>query len=210
MFSVAVATVLFPALARLATRRDDDGFRHTVALGLRQIGFLLVPASVASAVLALGLPFNGTMLMLNRAFFSLQSNWIPTVVALGTLGLNAALDAAFYRLGIWGIPLATSLVNIAGSAALLVLLRRRLGRIELGETARTFALVAVASAALAAAAYPVWRGLDAALGRSFGGQVISVSAALAAGGLAYLVSCRLLRVRELDALLSLRARLRRA
>ena len=86
----------------------------------------------------------------------------------------------------------------------------RLGRIELGETARTFALVVVASAALAAVAYPVWRGLDAALGRSFGGQVVSVCAALAAGALAYLVSCRLLRVRELDALLSLRARLRRA
>ena len=88
------------------------------------------------AAFSLGLTFNGTMLMLNRAFFSLQSPWIPTWVALGNLGLNAALDAAFYRLGIWGIPLSTSLVNIAGTAALLVLLRRRLGRIELGETAR--------------------------------------------------------------------------
>jgi putative peptidoglycan lipid II flippase len=239
MFSVAVATVLFPALARLATRDDREGFRHTVALGLRQIAFLLVPASVVSAVLAepivrlvyqrggftpsqthvvaaalaafaLGLTFNGTMLMLNRAFFSLQSNWIPTVVALANLGLNAALDAAFYRFGIWGIPLSTSLVNIAGSAALLVLLRRRLGRIEFGETGRSFALVCVASAALAAACYPVWRGLDAVVGRSFGGQVVSVGGALLGGALVYLVSCRLLRVRELDALLSLRARLRRA
>src|ERR671914_686254 len=52
MFSVAVATVLFPALARLAARRDDEGFRSTVGLGLRQIAFLLVPASVAFAVLA--------------------------------------------------------------------------------------------------------------------------------------------------------------
>src|SRR5213079_3754981 len=33
MFSVAVATVLFPALARLAARRDLDGFRDTVNLG---------------------------------------------------------------------------------------------------------------------------------------------------------------------------------
>src|SRR5438128_4161288 len=45
MFSVAVATVLFPALARLATRGDEDGFRATVGTGLRQIAFLLVPAS---------------------------------------------------------------------------------------------------------------------------------------------------------------------
>src|ERR1043166_356939 len=52
VFSVAVATVLFPSLARLASRRDLDGFRRTVSLGLRQIAFLLVPASVATAVLA--------------------------------------------------------------------------------------------------------------------------------------------------------------
>src|SRR5256714_2523455 len=194
MFSVAVATVLFPALSRAAARGDMDTFRRTVSTGLRQIGFLLIPASVASAVLAepivrllyqrghftghqttvvagalaafsAGLTFNGTMLMLNRAFFSLQSNWIPTAIALANLALNAALDGAFYRFGVWGIPLSTSLVNVAGTGALLVLLRRRLGRIELGETARTFALVAVASAVLGAAAYPVWRGLVAALGR---------------------------------------------
>ena len=52
MFSVAVATVLFPSLSRLAARGDVDGFRHMVGVGLRQIAFLLVPASVFSAVLA--------------------------------------------------------------------------------------------------------------------------------------------------------------
>ena len=46
MFSVAVATVLFPTLSRLAARGDMDGFRDTVSRGLRQIAFLLVPASV--------------------------------------------------------------------------------------------------------------------------------------------------------------------
>ena len=33
VFSVAVATVLFPSLARLAARRDLDGFRSTASLG---------------------------------------------------------------------------------------------------------------------------------------------------------------------------------
>ncbi len=239
MFSVAVATVLFPALSRLASRRDVDGFRRTVALGLRQIAFLLVPASVASAVLAepivrllyqrgnftpsqthvvagalaafsLGLTFNGAMLMLNRAFFSLQSNWIPTIVAVGNLALNAALDAAFYRLGVWGIPLATSIVNVAGTIALVVWLRRRTGRVEGGATVRVYALVTAASALLATVAWPVWRILDSALGRSVGGQILSLGAALAAGGLAYVVACRALKVRELDALLGLRARFSRA
>jgi putative peptidoglycan lipid II flippase len=52
MFSVAVATVLFPSLARLATAADFDGFRRTVTVGIRQIAFLLIPASVVCAVLA--------------------------------------------------------------------------------------------------------------------------------------------------------------
>jgi putative peptidoglycan lipid II flippase len=235
MFSVAVATVLFPSLSRLAARNDMDGFRRTVSTGLRQIGFLLIPASVASAVLAepiirllyqhgrwtpgqtpvvagalaafsAGLTFNGTMLLLNRAFFSLQSNWVPTGIALGNLGLNAALDGAFYRFGTWGLPLSTSVVNLAGTAALLWLLRRRIERIELRETARAIGLIVLASAALAGVSYGVWRGLDDAIGRSLGAQIVSVGAALLAGLAAYLGACRALGVRELRALLSLRRR----
>ncbi len=238
MFSVAVATVLFPSLARLAAGGDLDGFRHTVGVGLRQIGFLLIPASAASAVLAepivrllyqrgeftarqtpvvagalaafaLGLTFNGAMLMLNRAFFSLQAPWTPTAIALANLVLNAVLDAAFYRFGTWGIPLSTSVVNIAGAAALLVALRRRLGRIEVAETARATALITAASAVLAGVSFAAWVGLDGALGRSTGAQIVSLGTGLVVGAAAYLLACRLLGVRELNALLSLRARLRR-
>ena len=49
MFSVAIATVLFPSLARLAARGDEDGFRRTFGLGMRQIAFLLIPAGAVPA-----------------------------------------------------------------------------------------------------------------------------------------------------------------
>jgi putative peptidoglycan lipid II flippase len=238
IFSVAITTVLFPSLARLAARGDENAFRNTLGLGLRQIAFLLIPAGVMSAVLAepitrivyqrghfepsqtpvvagalaafsAGLFFNGMMLLLNRGFFSLQSNWIPTSVALGNLGLNAALDAAFYRFGTWGIPLATSLVNVAGSAVLIVLMRRRLGRLGVGAILDSVLRIIVASAALAGAAYGTWWALDRGLGRSFPGQLGSVGLALAIGTGVYLLSCRALRVRELGALLALRSRLAR-
>ena len=232
IFSVAVTTVLFPSLARLAARADVAGFRDTVALGLRQIGFLLIPASAISAVLAepivrllyergafgaaetrvvagalaafaLGLTFNGTMLMLNRAFFSLQSPWVPTAIALGNLALNVVLNALLYRVGVWGIPLATSLVNIAGTAALVVMLRRRVGRLGAGEIAAAFARTIVASAVVAAAGFAVWYGLDAALGRSLGAQALAVGGALAVAAAVFVAAARILRIRELDAVLSL-------
>jgi putative peptidoglycan lipid II flippase len=238
VFSVAIATVLFPSLARFASRHDLTGFRVTTTLGLRQIAFLLVPASLVTAVLAeplirliyqrgaftpdqtgavagclaalsLGLTFNGTMLMLNRAFFSLQENWIPTAVALGNLFVNALLDIAFSPFGIWGIPLATSLVNIAGTAALLVWLRRRLDGIGFGEVSASFWRVVAASAVAAVVAYAVWRPLDSTAGRSLAGQLASLVPAIVAATVAYLAASRALRVREMQALLSLRSRFRR-
>ena len=233
MFSVAVATVLFPAISRLATRGDMDGFRNTVAVGVRQIAFLLVPASVAAAVLAepivrllyqrgeftpdqtpvvaaalaafcVGLAFNGMMLMLNRAFFALQSPWIPTWVAAFNLTLNTLLYIPLYRVGTWGIPLAIALSNVAAALLLLWLLRRRLGRLELKETGRAVVLITLASAVLAAVTYGVWWLLDNALGDEFFAQLVAVSLALAAGGVAYLGACWVLRVRELRPLLALR------
>jgi putative peptidoglycan lipid II flippase len=244
MFSVAIATVLFPTLSRYASEArssgDLTGFRETVSVGLRQIAFLLVPAAVISAVLAepivrvlyqrghflpnqtpvvatalaafsAGLVFNGAMLMLNRAFFSLQSNWIPTWIALGNLFLNAVLDYVLGKsVGVWGIPLATAICNVAGAWALIVVLRRRLGGVDFVGVASTTIRVVAASAVVAAVSWAIWHPLDSTLGRSFPAQVVSLGTALAAAVAAYLLCCRLLRVRELDALLSLRTRLRRA
>jgi putative peptidoglycan lipid II flippase len=229
MFSVAIATVLFPALARLASRNDLDAFRATISTGLRQIGFLLIPASIVSVVLAepivrlvyergafteadvtvvaeclaafsLGLVFNGWMLMLTRGFYGLQSNWLPTGVAVGTLGLNAVLDVTLYRVGIWGIPLATSLANIVGAGLLLFFLRRRVGGVDLARITGAILRVTVASVALGAVGFGVWYALDRALGRSVGAQIVSLGTALAVGCAVYLGSCRMLRVRELDVL----------
>ncbi len=240
MFSVAVATVLFPTLSRLASRGDLRGVADTVSNGLRQIAFLLAPTAVVSAVLAqpiirilyqhghrwtthqtlvvagalaafsAGLVFNGAMLMLNRAFFSLQSNWVPTIVALGNLFLNAILDALFYHFGTWGIPLGTAVCNIVSTVVLVALLRRRLGRIDGARIASSVSRIAIASAFVAGVAWIVWHPLDSALGRSFPAQVVSLGAALIACALTYFVACRALRVREMQALLSLRRRLQGA
>ena len=238
MFSVAVATVLFPALSRFAARADIDGFRRTVSTGLRQISFLLVPASVICAVLAepivrllfergefepdqtpvvasalaafsLGLAFNGTMLLLNRAFFGLQAPKVALLVAAGNLVLNALLYGLLYRVGVWGVPLAISLANVAGALVLIAMLRRRVGDLDLRGVAGAVARIVAASAVLAAAAYPVWRVLDDVLGRGFPAQVVSVLVAVGIGSVVYLAACRLLGVREVETLLSLRARFRR-
>lgn len=177
MFSVAVATVLFPTLSRFAARRDIDGLRHTMATGVRQICLLLVPAGAVTLVLAepltrlvyergafdahstelvstallwfsLSLPFSGVNLLYSRTFFSLQRPWLPTAISVGSLVVNVAVSVALYRpFGIAGLVLGTVAANIAMAAGQAWGLRRLLG----GSLEGGATAAAVARVALASA-----------------------------------------------------------
>ena len=138
IFSVAIATVLFPTLARFAARGATDDLRATMANGMRQILFVLVPAAAAILVLsepmirlvyqrgeftpeqttlvatalfwfAFSLPTNGLFLLLTRTFFSLQRPWVPTAIATANLAVTAIAALALYHLGVGGIVAATAL-----------------------------------------------------------------------------------------------------
>jgi putative peptidoglycan lipid II flippase len=226
IFSVAVATVLFPTLARFAARQDYESLRRTMANGMRQIVFLLVPAAAAILVLsepmirlvyergefdasqtelvatalfwfAFSLPFNGLFLLLTRTFFSLQRPWLPTSISLANLLMTGLISFALYReFEIAGIVFATVVATAAGVVAEAVLLRSQLGGLELPRLASTIARVGIASAALGVVAYGVWWGLDSALGRGLGGQLVSMGAALAAGGAVYAGAVYAMRLPE--------------
>jgi len=144
--------------------------------------------------------------MLTRGYYALQSNWIPTSVAIATLVLNALLDATFYRLGIWGIPLATSLVNIVGVTALVVLLRRRVEHMDIARVGDAVVRITIAALVFGATAFVVWYGLDRTLGRSIPAQIVSLGVALGLGLVVYLGACRVLHVRELGAFRSILSR----
>jgi putative peptidoglycan lipid II flippase len=235
MFSVAVTVVLFPTLSRLASRADWPGLRRALDGGIRQIAFLLIPSALVTIALAdpivrlvyqrgeftaedtrvvsqclqafsLGLVFNGWMLILTRGFYAVQTNWVPTGVAVGVVALNAVFDAIFYQLGIWGIPLATSVVNVVGTLTLLVLMRRRVGLVRFVDTGRAVLRITTAAVLAAVAGLLVWVALDAWLGRGPLGQIVALGTALVAAGLAYLGSAKILGAPEVDALLLLRAR----
>jgi putative peptidoglycan lipid II flippase len=226
IFSVAIATVLFPTLARLAARQDYDDLRATMANGMRQIQLVLIPAAASILVLsvpmvrlvfqrgafsagqtdlvatalfwfAFSLPFNGLFLLLTRTFFSLQRPWIPTAIAGANLAITAAAAAALYSpFGLGGIVAATAIATAASVAVQIVILRRHLGRLELGRLIWTTGRVVVASAALAGVSYGVWRLLDEALGRGLGGQIASLAVGLGAGLCVYAGAVVLLRIPE--------------
>lgn len=232
IFSVAIATVLFPTLARYANRGEIDNLRATMTNGMRQILFILVPAMAAMLVLsepmirlvyergefdaaqtelvatalywfAFSLPFNGLFLLLTRTFFGLQEPWIPTWIAALNLAVTGGVSALLYKpFGVAGIVAATALATLASVIAQSLILRRRLGGLELPQLFSVTARILVAAIALAAVSRVGWELLDTALGRSLPAQVTSLGLALAAGGAIYVAGTWLLRVAELRQMLA--------
>ena len=233
VFSVAVATVVFPTLARFAAREEYAELRATMANGMRIILLMLVPAAAATLVLsepmtrlvyqrgefdaaqtdvvaealfwfAFSLPFNGLFLLLTRTFFSLQRPWVPTAISGANLAITALAALALYEpFGVGGIVAATAIATATSVIAQSVILRRQLRGIEFGRLLFSALRVTAASALLAGVAYLVWLGLDDALGRGLLGQLASLGTALAAGAVAYFAAVVALRVPEAEQLLRL-------
>ena len=157
MFSVALATVLFPTLSRFAARNDFAGLRATAATGVRQIFLLLLPAAAFTVVLAtpitrlvyqhgnfgpdsthrvatalfwfsFSLPFAGANLLLTRTFFSIQRPWYPTALATANMVVNALVSLALYKpLGIAGLVIGTAVASVGMTLTQAWYLRGQLG-----------------------------------------------------------------------------------
>jgi putative peptidoglycan lipid II flippase len=146
IFSVAVATVLFPTLSRMASRREPTAMRRAVGSGMRQINLLLIPAAAFMLVLptpivrlvfergefnaqsthlvsialfwfAFSLPFGGLNLLLTRSFFAVQRPWIPTSLAAMNIVVDIIVSIALYKpLGIAGLIIGTITANVMMTA----------------------------------------------------------------------------------------------
>ncbi|MGB7589156.1 MAG: murein biosynthesis integral membrane protein MurJ [Solirubrobacterales bacterium] len=228
IFSVAIATVLFPTLARFAARGEHENLRATMANGMRQILFVLVPAAAVVLVLsepmirlvyqrgefapdqtalvatalfwfAFSLPTNGLYLLQTRTFFSLQRPWMATGLAGFDLTVSTLAALALYKpYGAGGIVAGTGIGTTVAVVAQAIVLRREFGGLELRRLLSTSLRITIAAAALAAVSFGVWDVLDSALGRGLGGQLVSVGAAFAVGGLVYIAVARVLRIGELE------------
>jgi putative peptidoglycan lipid II flippase len=204
---------LFPALSRLAARRDAGGMRRTLGNGMRQINLLLVPSAALILVLAtpitrlvyqhgnfkasdthlvstalfwfaFSLPFAGLNLLLSRTFFALQRPWIPTRLAAMNIVVDVIVSIALYKpLGIAGLVIGTAAANAAMTG--LQLHRLRVGFNGRLEGGQTLMVTArIAVAAVLMAALA--RGVWVVLNSLLGQSLV---AELVAVGFAVTVAC---------------------
>ena len=228
MFSVALATVLFPALSRLAARGDLAALGRTMANGVRQIFLMLIPCAAFTLVLAtpitrlvyergafdqhsvdlvsealfwfsFSLPFAGVNLLMTRTFFSLQKPWAPTALAAANMLLNALVSVLLYKpFGVAGLVIGTAVASMGMTLGQGYLLQRRLGQIEVRATVTAFVVMTAAAALAAGVAYGVWWSFDRLLGGALPAEIVSVGGALAAGTAVYVGIVLLLRIREAE------------
>lgn len=230
IFSVAISTVLFPQLSRLAGRFDLQGVQDLCARGLRMIALMLLPATAAILALsepitqlvfergefgpestelvstglfwfAFSLPFSGVNLLLTRTFFSLKRPWIVTRLAVGNLIVNAAVAYSLKGYGIGGVVAGTVTADIMMATAQFIFLRQVLGgRLQLEDMWKPILKMLFGAGLFGLTAYGVWFATSEWLGEATLAQIVEVGAALAAGSAIYGTSVLVLRVGEAQAM----------
>jgi len=183
IFGVSIATAVVPTLSRHAARNDSAGMRDTVSSGLRMMLMLNAPATVGLVVLATpivalifehgaftpahtaataaalafyapGLVGYSTVKIAVPSFYSLRDSRTPVIVSGVTVLLNVVLNVTLVRvIGFTGLALGTTISALFNAGVLLWLLRSRLGGLDEGRVAASFARIGIASLVMGLAAW---------------------------------------------------------
>lgn len=204
LFILPITVILFSRLSAKAAQDDRPGMLHTLRRYLETLFLILIPVILvsmlmhrdivrilyqrgafsaedtlltASALLFFlpGLLGYAAKDMFSRFFFTLQDTRTPMLVGLGSLGVNVALNLLLIgRMGIAGLALASSTSLILSGLVLALLLRLRIGKMNMGAMVGQSLRMLLAAGVCGAASILASRLLDgqAILLRLLGGIVL--------------------------------------
>ncbi|WUU94013.1 murein biosynthesis integral membrane protein MurJ [Spirillospora sp. NBC_01491] len=199
------SVIILPAAALMGVLSSDIAtvlFAH----GQTTIANAQVIASVLQAFAVALVPFAAYQLML-RVFYSMQDTRTPAFVSVAVVIANITMALAAYNL----LPTDKIIVGIAGGFALAqtvgalvgwAILRRRLGGMDGRRILVTYLKLAVALWPLIGFAYAAHAILEAAMGSGLVPGMLALVVGSAGGGGLYLFFARLMRVNEVQAMLS--------
>jgi putative peptidoglycan lipid II flippase len=225
LVAAAVSFAVLPTLSRQASAADDAAFRTTLAMGMKVVLLLVLPATAGLAVLATplvaalfqhgnftaadtnntagalllylpGLPAAALDQMLLFAFYAHKRTLAPNLVQGAAVGIYALTALSLLSAGL-GLS-ALILGNSAqwvGHALILLLLSRKLVNLRGLRLAEAFWKSVLASLAMGGAAWGLALGLHA-LG--VGAALVQLMVAGGASALLYFGLCALLHVEALD------------
>ncbi len=179
IFGIALSSAVLPTLSGYAAVKDMDSLKSTLALSLRTIYFLMLPAAIGLIILtqplikvifergnfdyysvritayalffyAMGLVFFGGMKILIAGFYSLQDTRTPVIIASLALLVNLILNIILmFPLKVGGLALASSLSAAFSFCLLYLNLTKRIGRIISKDLSVYFLKITAAGLAMA-------------------------------------------------------------
>ena len=231
--AVSIMTALVPRMSSQAVEGDEDGFRGSVGSAMRLMGLLLLPATAGYLVLsrplvttllehgvmeaesselvaevlnmfAIGLvPFSFYLLLL-RAFYARQDAKTPTLVNVVLNTVYAVFSLILFPVfRVQGLAFAHSLCYFSGALLAGILLSRRIGGLGTRRTLAALSRAAIASFVAAVAMVVALQGVNALMDPSGERALVQLVAGVLAGGVAFLVAAKALRIEELDTLRNL-------
>jgi putative peptidoglycan lipid II flippase len=229
LFGVSIGTAVLPAVSRHATAGDVPAMRRTISRGLGLMLMLNVPATLGLIVLAtpivqllfergrflpadtastaqavrfyaVGLAGYSAVRLASPAFYAIGESRTPAIVSGFVIAVNAIASVLLVRvMGFAGLALGTSIAAMANAAALLWLLRARLGGLDDRRLLTTLAKVSVAAVVMAAVALATHRELDRVVaGASLTLRAVRLTISIGGALAALALAAKLLRVDEFD------------
>jgi putative peptidoglycan lipid II flippase len=183
ILGVTVATVIFPALSRHATRRDHAALGADLTLGLRLAWFMALPGSLGLVLLAhpiaqllfqhgeftaddavrtarmiacygAGVWAYCALPLLIRGFYAIGDRSVPVRVGIAVVALNLTLDLLLvWPLGAAGLAIATALSAAIQLVLLAVFFSLRCAALDWPRLGRTALITALATAAMGLVCY---------------------------------------------------------
>ena len=159
--------------------------------------------ALALACYSTGLAGYAASKILAPAFYALHDARTPMWVSLGSIALN--FGAAYVlvtetALGQAGLALSTSLVALAGAAALFLLLRAKLGGCNGTRLAWSAAKIGAASAAMGAACLASSGAIHGALTPGKAQQLADVAVSIPVGAIVFYAAGRWMGLAELESI----------
>ena len=193
IFAIPLAVAIFPTMTRQAALDDMPEYKKSLSLGIRTVAFICLPSAVGLIVMrgpiirlmferanfsaadtlyagqallfyCLGLVFYGIVHVLLRSFYALQDTVTPVWVSLATIAVNIALSLLLLEpMRHMGLPLAFSVAGATQCSLLFLLLRRRIGRMDLRHILNSFIKTGLICLVMGLAVWGAERGLSTAL-----------------------------------------------
>ena len=172
----------------------------------------------ALAAYSIGLAGYAAIKVLSPSFYAMDDARTPMFISIGTIAVHAPVSFGMMNLlsgigvsaerpngyGHVGVALATSAVALVNFTALTYFMRRKIGRLNGRDIAAAFLRVAIASAVMTLVCYLSYRAVASIfVVENLGVRLLEAFIPIGLGGITFFAMARLLRISEVEQVVSM-------